>query len=119
MNNLKEYTLRTDNFQRPKILKDQDAIYTLLVKLALLVPGTYETHPEMGLGLFENYRYSDDADLIRTNFKKQIQTYLPALNTVEVLTAIKDNHLILQVQIDETVYPISVNTDTNTLEDYV
>ena len=31
-----EYLLETDKFKRPKIVKDKDAIYILLVRLALL-----------------------------------------------------------------------------------
>lgn len=116
---IKEYLMTTNNFNKAKVLKDQDAIYVLLVKLALLEPGTYESHPDMGLGLRSKYRYSFDADKIRSDYLKQIQTYLPMFNNVEVLTEIKDHYLILQVRIDNTVYPLYLNTESNQLDDFI
>lgn len=116
---IKEYLMTTNNFDRPKVVKNQDAIYTLLVKLALLEPGTYESHPDMGLGLHSKYRYSFDADKVRTDFLKQIQTYLPMFTNIEVLTEIKDHYLIIQVRIDDTIYPLYLNTETNQLDDFL
>lgn len=116
---IKEYLMTTNNFNRPKVVKDQDAIYTLLVKLALLEPGTYQTHPDMGLGLCSKYRYSSDVEAIKSDYKRQIQTYLPMVTQVEILAEIKDHYLILQVQIDDTVYPLYLNTESNSLEDFI
>lgn len=114
---LKEYLMTTNNFDRPTILKGNDAIYNLLVKLALLEPGTIQTHPEAGLGLLSNYRYSFDAEKIRMDYKKQIETYLPSLRNVEVLTEINTHYLLIQINVDGIMYPINVDMDTNKLSD--
>lgn len=116
---IREYLMTTNNFNKPKVLKDQDAIYTFLVKLALLEPGTYQSHPDMGLGLISKYRYSSDADQIKVDFKKQIQTYLPMVTATNVLTEIKDHYLIIQIQIDDTVYPLYLNTETKQLQEFL
>lgn len=116
---IRDYLMTTNNFNKPKVVKDQDAIYTLLIKLALLEPGTYQSHPDMGLGLRSRYRYSSDADKIRVDFKKQIQTYLPMVTATDVFTEIRDHYLIMQIQIDNTVYSLYLNTDTKKLEDFI
>lgn len=116
---IKEYLMTTTKFSKPKVVKDRDAIYTLLVKLALLEPGTYESHPDMGLGLRSKYRYSYDANKIKTDYKKQIQTYLPMLTNIEVLTEIKDHYLLIEVHIDDVNYPIQLNIKSNKLNDFL
>jgi hypothetical protein len=114
---VKEYLQSTDNFNKPLVVYDKDAIYILLVKLALLRPGTYQTHPDMGLGLMENYRYSfaEDVDKLQTDFKSQIETYLPFLNLVSISADVVDHTLALRVNIDNTLYSIELDTETKTL----
>lgn len=118
MDQIKDYTMNSSNFNRPKILRDQDAIYTLLIKLALLDPGTYQTHPDMGLGLLKKYRYSSDANKIKDDFKKQIETYLPMLENVEVLTEIQSHYLVIQITVDNTLYSMYLDIDKNVLVDF-
>lgn len=117
---LKEYLLHTDSFERPKVVKDKDAIYILLVRLALLEKGTYQTHPDMGLGLRSRFRYSwaDDVDKLVTEYKDQIKTYLPFLGNVKVNAAVKDHTLLLQIEIGDTIYPIYIDTETKALVDF-
>lgn len=114
---IKEYLMKTNNFDKPTVLSGNDAIYNLLVKLALLEPGTVQTHPDMGLGLQSKYRYSFDAEKIKNDYKKQIETYLPALKNIEVLTEIVSHYLIIQVNVDGILYPIKIDTENNKLVD--
>ena len=88
---LKEYLLQTDSFKKPKVVKDKDAIYVLLVRLALLEKGTYQTKPDMGLGLRSRYRYSfaEDVNKLITDYEDQIKTYLPFLANSTVSAQVK------------------------------
>ena len=45
----REYLLDVDNFSKPKILTDQQAIAALLTRLILLEPGTNPLFPTMGV----------------------------------------------------------------------
>ena len=113
-----EYTMSINNIQRPKILKEHDAVYVLLVRLALLDPGQNEAFPEMGLGLRTKYRYALEDKLTEmvSNYQTQIETYIPGISFVDVSAEIKNKHLIFRVNINnEIVYPIVVNVDTFTL----
>lgn len=115
-----EYTMSVNKIKRPIVLTDKDAIYVLLARLALLDPGTNQAFPGMGLGLRSKYRYSfaDKINSLVSEYKKQIETYLPNLQLVEVSGKVEDKTLILRVNIDnEVIYPIVINTDSMTLAD--
>ena len=49
-----EFSFSVDDFENPKTYKDAEAIATLLVRLLILEPGTFQSHPDMGVGLYSN-----------------------------------------------------------------
>ena len=117
-----EYTMSINKIKRPIVLTDKDAIYVLLVRLALLEPGTNQAFPTMGLGLRSKYRYSfaDNLQALINDYKGQIETYLPSLQLVEITGKVEDKTLLLKVNIDnQIIYPILINTETMTLSDMV
>lgn len=117
-----EYTMSVNKIKRPIVLKDKDAIYVLLVRLALLEPGTNQSFPKMGLGLKSKYRYTfaEKLPALINDYKNQIETYLPGLEFVEVTAEVVDKTLIFKVTIDRNIlYPIVINTDTMSLSDMV
>lgn len=117
-----EYTMSVNKIKRPIVLTDKDAIYVLLVRLALLEPGTNQAFPTMGLGLRSKYRYSfaDNLQALINDYKGQIETYLPSLQLVEITGKVEDKTLLLKVNIDnQIIYPILINTETMTLSDMV
>lgn len=118
---MKEYLLNTDKFKRPEVVKDKDAIYILLVRLALMEKGEYQTMPDMGLGLRSRYRYSyaEDVGKLVTDYEDQINTYLPDLSNVKVKAKVQDHTLYIEVAVGDTVYPVYFNTETKTLEDFI
>ena len=104
-----EYLLTTDDFSQPKVLEDQNAIGTLLLRLFLLQPGTNPLHPAMGIGLVPKYRFITNADLndLTTLIKDQIQTYLPLeySSTAEVYLEIKPTkYLLITIIINDVKY---------------
>ena len=45
----REYCMSVDNFKRPLVYKNQQAIAVLLTRLILLNPGSDPLHPDMGV----------------------------------------------------------------------
>lgn len=118
-NSVIEYFLGTNEFNRPTVYTDVDATYTLLIRLILLDPGTYPTHPRMGVGLVSRYRYAKDSELtqLSNDIEDQIATYLPQFTSVSVeltLTTTKD--LFIQIIIDGVAYELIYKTEYETLE---
>ena len=108
---LHEHTLSVDEFNNPKVLKDSEAIATILVRLLLLEPGTFETHPEMGVGLVSRYRYSfhGRAEELRADFQSQIDKYLPTFQGVRVQVSEIDDMYYIYAEINGQLYGITVN----------
>ena len=113
---MNEYVLSTDEFNKPKVFKDRDAIFLRIVRLFLLEPGTYQTNPDMGLGLVSKYRYGykEDVESLESEAMSQISEYLPDLVgvTVNISTDNTNNLLTIKVTIDNTMYEFSFNTTT-------
>lgn len=82
---LHDCTLSIDNIGRPRELFNLNALRLSIMKLLLMDKGTYESIPEMGVGI-RDYRYDDEENIenLRYEIEKQISTYLPYFSTVEV-----------------------------------
>lgn len=114
-----EYVASVDQFGKPIIYKNKQAIGMLLMRLLLLEPGSDPLHPDMGVGL-RSYRYSmgKRAEL-ETRIKDQINTYLPdfqssnvtIINTPDKIANIEitiDNNLYVY---DSTTAPVALTID--------
>lgn len=117
---LREYVLSVDNYNKPKVYEGVDAVPVLLIRLFKLNPGEIETHPEMGIGLYKNWRnmWMDDIYSLQIEAEKQIAKYLPNLSNVEVkITQSKKNPAILEIeiQVENTIYSLISNSDTKEL----
>lgn len=117
---LKEYSLSVNSFNEPKVYEKAPALLLLLTRLILLEPGTFQSHPDMGVGLITNYRYRvDDGSLaseLQSRIKTQIDTYLPILSGVDVNVNIKDKCFYVSIVIDGYIYGILYNSDDNSLK---
>ena len=121
-----EFGFSVDDFNNPKLYKNAEAISTLLVRLLLLEPGTYQSHPKMGVGLYSNYRYSvqGNASKLRDHFQQQIEEYLPQFRGVRVEVVEKNKTYYILAEIDSIIYNIyydiekaSVSADIKRLSD--
>ena len=116
----REYLCSVNNFNRPVVINDTQAIGYRLMELIMMDPGDNPLHPEMGVGL-RSYRYGiNTLKDLENRIAEQIATYLPmyqASNIALVLTP--DKVLSVEITVGDTIY--SYNTaDTNnpiTLED--
>ena len=116
---MNEYLMSVDEFYSPKVVKDKDAIYTLLIRLLQLEPGSIQTHPNMGVGLVSKYRFADAdtvAEDLKTNIQEQILTYLPELKGVEVRAYTSNKVLFVEIEVNSTLYKFSLSKDSDTIK---
>jgi hypothetical protein len=106
----REYTLSITPLNRPEVLKNQEAIAMLLLRLILLNPGSDPLHPEMGVGII-NYRYAmGKLEELKRRVEDQISTYLPCFPAGNVEIDITPNKLCnILITIDATVYTYDSN----------
>lgn len=116
---MNEYALSVNNFNRPEIKKDVDAIYLLLIRLLLRVPGSSQTHPKMGVGLIERFRYIDMDNLneLQDEIHSQISSYLPQFQAVTVeIGQYGDKDIQIKITIDKTLYIFNTDYDKKILK---
>ena len=116
----REYTLSITPLNRPEVLKNQEAIAMLLLRLILLNPGSDPLHPEMGVGII-NYRYAmGRLEELKKRVQDQIATYLPCFPSGNVEITITPNKLCnILITINDVVYtydsaeaPIPITIDS-------
>ena len=106
----REYTLSITPLNRPEVLKNQEAIAMLLLRLILLNPGSDPLHPEMGVGII-NYRYAmGKLEELKKRVEDQVATYLPCFPAGNVEIDITPTKLCnILITIDDTVYTYDSN----------
>jgi hypothetical protein len=115
---IREYTLSLNEFNKPKILTNEDATCVKIMELILLEKGTYPTRPDMGVGIVSRYRYSysDSAEQLKGDIATQIDTYLPELSATEITIKYSDMAIYIYITVDEVVYSLTFNKETTTLD---
>lgn len=117
---IKEYGLSTNSFKQPKEYENADAIFVLIKRLILLNPGTYPNHPNMGVGLFKNWKFADmdDMGLLRNEIEKQILQYLPQFQLSEVsITKKGEKELAISIQVENIIYTMETTDGELVLAD--
>lgn len=119
---MKEALLSINKYDKPKILKNEDSICMLLLRLLLLTPGSMQSHPTMGVGIVSKWRYSDTDTLseLELEIEKQISTYLPILTTtkVEVLpNKNKNGEIIVNISANNVTYSFETDNEELRLAD--
>lgn len=117
-----EYLMSIDKKKTPKRVTGEDADKLMIVRLILMEPGLYETHPEMGVGLVSKYRYKD-LDSIKANLpnaiKEQMRDYLPHIidPQINIDYAFKGNMncILISILSEQVQTVITVNEETRSL----
>lgn len=106
----REYTLSITPLNRPEVLKNQEAIAMLLLRLILLNPGSDPLHPDMGVGII-NYRYAmGKLEELQQRVSDQISTYLPCFPAANVDIKVNSRKLCnILITINDTVYTYDSN----------
>lgn len=91
---------------------------SLLTRLLLLNPGTIQSHPDMGVGLVQKYRYSlEGAEIqLQSDYRNQIDTYLPQFTGADVAVKFKDHQFQIFVQVANTVFAFLYDTEEDQIQ---
>lgn len=116
---MKEHVLSLNNFGMPKVFNDNDSAYVLIIRLILLEPGKFQSHPDMGVGIRSRYRFNNEENFLmnlQNDIKKQIDKYLPELSATDVIVTNNNKVLGIIINTAEGAYVVSYNTTTNVME---
>ena len=90
---MKEHVLSINDFNMPKVFDENDSNYVLLIRLILLEPGKFQSHPTMGIGIKSRYRFNNNEDFmdsLRSDLRNQINKFLPWIVTTEITITRKE-----------------------------
>ena len=116
---MKEHVLSINNFNMPKVYDKSDATYMLIVRLLLLEPGKFQSHPYMGIGLKSKYRYNNQEGFLQTlqnDIKNQMSMYLPQLSFTDITLTIKDRILGIIINTNDGAYVVAYDNDKNAID---
>ena len=116
---MKEHVLSLNNFGMPKVFNDNDSAYVLIIRLLLLEPGKFQSHPEMGVGIRSRYRFNNDENFLmnlQSDIKKQIDKYLPELSATDVTITSNNKVLGIIINTADGAYVVSYDTTTDVMQ---
>lgn len=118
---MNEYVLGCNKKQEAKVFSGIEGDKLNVVRLILLEPGTYPTHPRMGVGLVSKYRYKDCESIKATlanDIRLQLQQYMPHLIDPKVNVAIihgdSVHENIVQITVSSLMTSLTVLVDETT-----
>lgn len=115
---MKEHVFSLNDFNMPKVYDEKDANYILIIRLLLLDPGKYQSHPTMGIGLRTKYRFNNNSQdnilqVLQADIKEQMSKFLPQISYRNIGLTLDDNVLGIIIETDEGgSYVIGYNTET-------
>lgn len=126
--NLKDYLLDIDDLNKPKVLdmmevsnNKMNSAILMIARLILMKKATYMDQPDMGIDIRGRYRFSFENELsdLNKDLQDQINKYLPEASPVTVNCYYqqinKQNCVIIQMSIQQSMYQLIYNTETYTL----
>lgn len=115
---ISEFAFSVDDFMNPKVTKDAEAVMVLLTRLILLEPGTFQSHPDMGVGIHSKYRFSIEggAELLKSDIEHQIAKFIPELQGTRITVTEKDGQYLIGAEFEGILYGVSFNKTTNEIK---
>lgn len=117
---MEAHVLSLNEFSKPKVFDNpSEAAYVNIIYLILCSKGRYQSHPDMGVGLRERYRYNNEEDLLNTlqqDITSQIEQYLPSLNLVDVSLTLRDGKLGIIIDTTEGIYVVAYDSIKDNME---
>ena len=116
---MKERVLSLNDFNMPKVFNESDSAYVLIIRLLLLEPGKFQSHPEMGVGIRSRYRFNNDENFLmnlQNDIKKQIDKYLPELSATDVTITSNNKVLGIIINTADGAYVVSYDTTTDVMQ---
>ena len=121
---MNEYLLDVDKRQQPKVFTKYEGDRINVFRLIMLEPGTFPTHPTLGVGLVSRWRFRD-VDTIKSSLastiEAQLKDFMPQLIDPQVTVTIVNNNnkniINISVRVNgELTYTFKVDEETrNTL----
>lgn len=121
---MNEYLMDVDKRQQPKVFHKYEGDRINVFRLIMVEPGTYPTHPTLGVGLVSRWRFRD-IDTIKSSLastiEAQLKDFMPHLIDPQVTVTIVNNNnkniINISVRINgELTYTFKVDEETrNTL----
>lgn len=115
---MEAHLLSLNSFSKPKVFDKSSAEYTHIIYLLLTSKGKYQSHPEMGVGLRERYRYNNDSNFLlslQNDIKNQIQQFLPELDLVDITLSVKEHTLGIIIDTSEGAYVLAYDDTTTNI----
>jgi hypothetical protein len=116
---MEAHVLSLNEFNMPKVFEASDAMYMQIIRLLLLEPGKYQSHPKMGVGIISKYKYNGRDDVLinlKNDIINQINTYLPVLSGADItLTINKNNILGIIIDTSKGTYVVAYDSTTESL----
>lgn len=115
-----EHVLSVTRKQEAKVFEGIEGDKINIVRLIMMEPGTYPSHPTLGVGLVSRYRYKDCEAIkasLANDIKRQIERFMPHLIDPQVhVTIIKnlDNSNTIQITVSSLMSSMKVLVDENT-----
>lgn len=117
---MEAHVLSLNEFSKPKVFDNpSEAAYINIIYLILCSKGRYQSHPDMGVGLRERYRYNNEEDLLNTlqqDITSQIEQYLPSLSLVDVSLTLRDGKLGIIIDTTEGIYVVAYDSIKDNME---
>jgi hypothetical protein len=126
--NVRDYLLGLDDLQQPRVIDmsiikpgEWNSAILFIARLILLVPGTYEDHPEMGIDIRGRYRFAfeDELHQLSEEIQEQIERYLPEFNVIGVTSQFEMRdmvgYIIIDIEVNHVIYRLLYNVDDNKL----
>lgn len=116
---MQAHLLSLNDFSKPKVLDKTDAGYINIIYLILLTKGKYQSHPTMGVGIRERYRYNDDENFLmglREDIKSQIEQFLPELGMTDISVGMNNHTLGIVIDTVNGSYALAYDTKKETME---
>lgn len=117
---MEAHLITLNDFNMPTVLKESSAAYVHIIYLLYLEPGTFQSHPDMGVGIISRYRFNNDENMLfnlEEDIKKQISTYLPWIQYVEIKCGILNNHKLgIIINTESGAYTVAYNKEDNSIE---
>ena len=117
---MNEYLLDVDKRQQPKVFTKYEGDRINVFRLIMLEPGTFPTHPTLGVGLVSRWRFRD-VDTIKSSLastiEAQLKDFMPQLIdpqvTVTFVNNTNKNIINISVRVNgELTYTFKVDEET-------
>lgn len=116
---MEAHLLSLNDFSKPKVLSNSNAAYANIIYLVLLSKGTFQSHPTMGVGLRERYRYNNDQNFLlnlQNDIKSQIEQFLPELQMIDITLTVKEHVLGIIIDTSTGTYALAYDSNKETIE---